>query len=258
MTHLIIDSDCLLFQTMSAMEVDVELQADVWTRYVRMDDARQEYWERVVELQEKFNATPETTYHCFTTGSFFRKEIYPEYKGNRKGSKKPIGYAALKSEILFHNPLSMQHDKLEADDLCSIIASTLQKKDGNYVIASLDKDLRQIPGRHWDIMHREESYVGIVQARRFWWEQVLTGDRVDNIPGCPTIGPVRAKREVATWDVLQPVDCWQKAVSVYAKKGKVEQPHESALLAARLTRLVKEGEYDFETKTCRIWNPPTA
>ena len=256
MTHLIIDADCLLFQTMSAMEVDVELQTDVWTRYVRIDDARQEYWERVVELQEKFGATPETSYHCFTTGSFFRKEIYPEYKANRKGSKKPIGYGALKSEILFHNPLSMQHDKVEADDLVSIIASTLRKEDTPYVIASLDKDLRQIPGRHWDIKHREEDYIGEVQARRNWWEQVLTGDRVDNIPGCPSIGPVRARREVETWDVLQPVDCWQKAVSVYAKKGKVEQPHESALLAARLTRLLREGEYDFETKTYRIWNPP--
>ena len=91
MTHLIIDADCLLFQTMSAMEVDVELQPDVWTRYVRIDDARQEYWERVVELQEKFAATPETTYHCFTTGSFFRKEIYPEYKANRKGSNHRLG-----------------------------------------------------------------------------------------------------------------------------------------------------------------------
>ena len=117
MTHLILDSDILLFQTMAALEVDIELQPDVYTRYVRLDDARQEYYEKVEALQKKFDSPNETTYHCFTTGSFFRKAIYPDYKGNRRGTKKPIGYAALKSEILANEPRSMQHDKIEADEL---------------------------------------------------------------------------------------------------------------------------------------------
>ena len=258
MTHLILDSDIVLFQTMAAMEVDVELQPDVWTRYVRIDDARQEYWDKVTGLQKKFDATPETTYHCFTTGSFFRKDIYPDYKANRKGSKKPIGFGALKSEILFHNTNSMQHDRVEADDLVSIIATTLRKEEKDYVIVSADKDLRQVPGKHYWFDQPEEQYIGHNNALRNWWIQVLTGDRTDNIPGCPSIGPVRAAREVEKWDVSEPLDCWQKAVSVYATKGKVEQPYESALLAARLTRLLRTGEYDFETKACKIWNPPTA
>ena len=256
MTHLKLDPDCLLSQSMSALEVEVELQPDVWTRYARIDDARQEYWDRVGELQEKYHATPDTTYHCFTTGSFFRKDIYPDYKANRKGLKKPIGYAALKSEILFDNPLSMQHDKVEADDLVGIIATTLLEEEKDYVIASLDKDLRQLPGRHWCFKHRREDYVGEDEAERNWWVQVLTGDRVDNIPGCPSIGPIRAAREVEKWDVSQSLDCWQKAVSIYATKGKVEQPYQSALLAARLTRLLRAGDYNFETKACKIWSPP--
>ena len=63
MTHLILDSDILLFQTMAALEVDIELQPDVYTRYVRLDDARQEYYEKVEALQKKFDAPNETTYH---------------------------------------------------------------------------------------------------------------------------------------------------------------------------------------------------
>ena len=255
MTHLILDSDILLFQTMAAMEVDIELQPDVYTRYVRLDDARQEYYEKVEALQQKFDAPYETTYHCFTTGSFFRKDIYPDYKGNRRGSKKPIGYAALKSEILANEQRSMQHDKIEADDLIGIIATSLQYELKDYVIASRDKDLKQIPGRHY-WFGEDEVFIGLEQAERNWWEQVLIGDKVDNIPGCPTIGPVRAAREVASWDMSKPLECWEKAVHVYGTKGKVEQPYQSALTAARLTRLLRTGDYDFETKVCKIWSPP--
>ena len=256
MTHLILDADILLFQVMSSLEVDVELQPDVWTRFVRIDDARQEYYERVAELQHKFDATDEHTYHCFTTGSFFRKDIFPDYKANRKGSKKPIGFGALKSEILFHVPNSMQHDKVEADDLIGIIATTLRSELKDYVIASRDKDLKQISGRHY-WFDQDEEHITLEQAERNWWQQVLIGDRTDNIEGCPGIGKVRAEREVATWDVSRPLECWEKTLHVYRTKGKVEQPYESALLAARLTRLLRTGEYDFETKACKIWNPPT-
>ena len=119
---------------------------------------------------------------------------------------------------------------LEADDQMAIdhIAS-----DGNTILVSRDKDLRQVPGMFysWEL-GRQPSFgpEEITKEGRLWlstdhkklygtglaffYAQVLMGDTVDNIPGCKNIGPVAAYNML---DGLVPED--QLSVVQNAKKS---------------------------------------
>ena len=66
----------------------------------------------------------------------------------------------------------------EADDALSIAACTL-----GHGIATIDKDLDGCPGWHYNWAKENIYYVTEVEANRFFYTQMLTGDSTDNIPG---------------------------------------------------------------------------
>ena len=144
-------------------------------------------------------------------------------------------------------------DEVEADDLIGIFSTQLKSWKESYAILSGDKDLKQIPGRRmW--LDGQETYNSIADAQRQFWMQVLQGDRVDGVEGCPGYGEATAAKVVNQLDLNKPLDCWETVVQCFEKKGKDE---EYALLQARLVRILQAGEYDFRKKTVTLWNPRT-
>ena len=270
--RLFIDSDMLLFRATSATEVEVQLGEDSWARHSELPLAREFYWGHVNRWMELFDVAPEGVVHCFTDKSEFRRNLMPDYKGSRRGKPKPIGYKQLRAEILGEDNAFI-FSQIEADDVIGILATTPGVADDGYVIASGDKDLRQIPGMHiWISTGKIPSdeglqavvegdytllYVSKDYAERFTYQQYLSGDPTDSIAGCPGVGEVNARRIAAGLNLDAPVDCWEAVVRTYEQKGKVEQPSETALLQARLIRILRHGEYDFDTHQVKLWNPPT-
>lgn len=249
---LILDADMLLFRACSSTEVEIELSDDVWTRHSELPDARQYYWNTVDRWLEQYSLQRSDVIHCFTERSAFRRELAPSYKLNRKGPK-PIGFKALKNELLQEEGAFMYH-RIEADDLIGIFATMLSDKE--VIIASGDKDLNQIPGHHtW--IDKEDWGVTDEEAERFRYQQAISGDTTDGIPGCKSVGPTGAQRIVEGFDISDPVGCWEKVVSTYRSKGKESDPGKTALLQARLTRILRNGEYNFKTHEVKLWNPPT-
>lgn len=253
--RLLLDADMLLFRAMAATEVEVELAEDVWTRHSELPLAREWYWDRVEEWCGQFGIALDDVWHCFTDASAFRRELYPEYKQNRKGKPKPIGFKSLREQML-QEPAAFMFRQIEADDAIGIFATMPEVADDPVIIASGDKDMNQVPGLH--------TWIGTAtyeqtkeNAERFTYEQYLTGDATDGIPGCPGIGAVTAKRIVESFDINKPLDCWETVVRTYEAKGKVEFPSETATQQARLVRILRHGEYDFNTHTVKLWNPPT-
>ena len=51
-----------------------------------------------------------------------------------------------------------------------------------------------IPGNHYNFVKRDFYYVDQVSADLNFYRQMLTGDRVDNIPGIEGIGDVKAAK----------------------------------------------------------------
>ena len=79
-------------------------------------------------------------------------------------------------------------DGIEADDAVAIEATELGEKG---IIVSLDKDLDQVPGWHFNFVKRGLYYLTPEESMFLFYKQFLTGDAVDNIQGAWRIGEKR-------------------------------------------------------------------
>lgn len=115
-----------------------------------------------------------------------RLAVTKPYKGGRK--ERPTHYNDVKDYLLSQGAIIRKD--IEADDCMSIEAF---KDPENTIVVSIDKDLLQVPGNHFNWV--ESTYV--TQSRKnadfCLASQLLTGDSTDNIPGLPGVGPVAAK-----------------------------------------------------------------
>jgi 5'-3' exonuclease len=59
---------------------------------------------------------------------------------------------------------------------------------------SIDKDLDMLRGWHYNFVKQELYYVKEEDGIRNFYTQILTGDRVDNIPGLKGIGIKKATK----------------------------------------------------------------
>jgi hypothetical protein len=124
--------------------------------------------------------------------SFRNTEVYAGYKKNRDGMRKPFHLDGCKEYLVKKFGAIVKPGLYEADDLIAIRATQLASEGKPYIIVTLDKDLRQVPGYHWNFNKQELSYVSEVEAKRNLYKQILTGDATDGIPGLYGVGPKRA------------------------------------------------------------------
>ena len=131
------------------------------------------------------------SYELYLTGpGNFRYAVYPTYKANRMEMQKPFYYNEIRSYMV--NVLDAEIvEGMEADDKLAIEQTA--DPEGT-VICTEDKDLDQIAGWKYNYVKELLYYVTPEEAEFNLWSQVLTGDRVDNIPGLSGIGPVRAEK----------------------------------------------------------------
>lgn len=176
----------------------------------------------------------------------FRRAFWPTYKGNR--GERPVLYTELRQWIIDQPWRTYLRPTLEADDILGILATHPSIVEGEKVILSGDKDLRQIPGKHFDMKLGEIVEVTPEAGERLFWTQMLTGDTVDNYPGCPGIGPVKAAR------ILDTDNPWPAVVAAYESKGLTAK---DALIQARCARILRTGEYDFKKRRPILWEPPS-
>lgn len=121
-----------------------------------------------------------TQAQVFITGDTnYRMDVASDYKAHREDAKKPTHLPALR-EFAMTTLDAIVSEGEEADDLLGINAV-----QNGWGIASLDKDLRGVPGWHYVWQGKDEGvfYVTEEEADRFFYTQLLTGDRTDNIPG---------------------------------------------------------------------------
>ncbi len=189
-------------------------------------------------------------------GNNYRYDIatVKPYKGNRKESHKPHWYQALRNYLTDHWDAKVIEGR-EADDECSILARQCIADGTPYCIATIDKDLDQIPGPHYDYLKLVSYTVSDEDADFFFWEQVLSGDSSDNIPGATKIGAKTAQRLLFTWAGLSTEGIWKQILIVYEESKRQDtclysglRAEDVALEMARLVYMQREaGE---------LWTPP--
>jgi len=127
----------------------------------------------------------------------FRKDFFEFYKrsNSREASRdqKQDWFSDFKGYI--HTlPDVVPAIGYETDDLIRIWARQATESGDPFVICSIDKDLDCIEGLHFNNKHNTFYTIGANYANSFYWQQILSGDSVDNIPGLPRIGPVKAEK----------------------------------------------------------------
>jgi len=153
----------------------------------------------------------------FITGkSNFRHDyaVTAPYKGNRKDTPKPEHLEACRVYLMdkYDAVLSVGE---EADDLLAMRATEL----GQYkaCIASTDKDMLQVSCWHWNITKKTLVCVYPFAGLRWFYGQLIEGDRADNIIGVNGIGP--KKREKTHEDCTNEAGLWHTCVETFVSSG---------------------------------------
>ena len=189
----LVDGDIVVYRAAASAEDD-----EVWIACARADQM----------MQDIIADTGSTEYSVYLTGSGnFRRELTETYKANRPDNR-PKHWSAVREYLI------MQHkavvcDGFEADDQLGI---DQDKTHGTTIICSIDKDLLQIPGKHYNFVRKVHQEVTHDQGLKALYVQSLVGDRSDNISGVAGIGPVKAEK---TLGGLLPEEYYETCKSLY-------------------------------------------
>ena len=154
--------------------------------------------DRINEIMNSFTA--KGYIFCFSgkSSNTFRYHVgfEKEYKGNRKDDPsfyegKIEDMAEVVTKVMNTYP-SLIFSELEADDILSFLQCE------ETFIYSNDKDLKQIPGSHYDFEKRDIYEISQEEAFKNLCFQLLIGDSIDFIVGLRGCGPVMANKILET------------------------------------------------------------
>ncbi len=205
-------TDKILDDENTALVVDALNLAFRWKHQGRTD-FRYEY-EKTIESLAKSYGCKKIIVTADWGSSTYRKEISPDYKQNRKekfanqSEEEKIAFEEFfeefeaSLEILSEKYPILRYKGVEADDIAAHLVKYRDKYELEYIwLVSSDRD--------WDLLIQENvgrfSYVTRKEVRLDNWKEhyevepedyislkCLTGDKGDNVPGIPGIGPKRA------------------------------------------------------------------
>jgi 5'-3' exonuclease len=230
----LVDADVLLYRIGWTTENDDESIAKF-----RVDDL----------LDSILVETSATEYRLFLSDkneNCFRYHVWSGYKANRV-QPRPRHYEYLKQYLIRDWGARIAHE-MEADDALGIAQGE------STVICSIDKDLLQIPGEHFNFVKKEWQYVTDWAGKQWFYKQILIGDTVDNVRGASGVGPVKAGRAL---DPIYPEEgeeaLYKKVVQVYEKHEKQKTQQEILDHISLVGKLLKIKTTEEEQE----WQPPT-
>lgn len=235
--RLLVDGDMLVYRMAAACQ-----EVNPWDKTMILKADPEETWGLIeLRLQQCINIAFDHFQEdiepiiCFSSKVNFRKEVNPTYKANRANMVKPVLYQDMVDKTM-RNYTSELWEGLEADDILGILS-----EEGQTIICTGDKDLRQIAGYHINLIDPNAGVyqVGHSEANLMFRSQCLSGDAVDGYSGCPGIGAVKARKIVedagANW--------WNAVVDTYinAKTPKTIRVNENGKIRIKKVKPVSYG-----------------
>jgi 5'-3' exonuclease len=179
-----------------------------------------------------------------------RKKVSEYYKSNRKPN---IYVSALRTNLMKEGT-AIWHDEFEADDLIADRAKELRKEGKEYIVVSIDKDLKQIAGLHFDyypiyaknpetgeklfVRLKGLSFTTPFESAEMLALQMLMGDSGDRVKGLSKVGPKTAEKLLK--DCQTPYSLFRKVVSEYIKRH--DDNFDWRIELMRNFRLIKLGK----------------
>lgn len=285
----LIDADILVFQAAQKAEVPTNWgkpegsDFDLWTLHAEFQPALEHMVAMIGSIQDTLGA--DEVVLALTDPVNWRKEVLPSYKSNRADKRKPMLLPALRDYILalsdFPGMRPYMKPGLEGDDVLGILMTHRSAIPGEKICVSLDKDMKTIPGFHYNQGKPERGIfeVSPQEADEWHMRQTLSGDATDGYSGCPGIGVQKAeeivkerlaavmtertisrgprKGQVVVEPVMvsmEPDDAtlWSIVVSHYVAAGLT---WDEALVQARVARILRNTDFDYKTGRPILWQP---
>ena len=235
---LLIDADFIVYKSCAAVETEVDFGDDVILVTSNFSDAYAATNRELTKIKNKFGTFSEMILF-FSDSINFRKQILESYKGHRN-RKKPCGYKRVINALREEYKVIIK-PSLEADDAMGVYST---KYPGNCIV-SPDKDMRQIPGKLYNL--DEVFTVNKNEGARWHLIQALAGDQTDGYSGVPGIG---VKRATSLFE--ESGYSWKTVLKAFTDKGLTEY---DAITNARLARILTADDYDFKNKRPILWTP---
>jgi DNA polymerase-1 len=247
MRTLLIDGDVFAYQFACAAEVATHWGDDFWTLHADAKTAKERLDAFLSELKIKLEADHIIIALSDRTRNYFRKQILPTYKANRDKVRKPIILNELRTHMEA-NYQSFERPSLEGDDVLGILATSTKIVKGEKVTVTIDKDLKTVPGLHYNTNKPEQGVYKITEEEADYWHlfQTLVGDASDGYTGCPGVGPKKAT------ELLAESTSWETVVSVFKKIGLCV---EEANIQGQMARILRAQDYAFKTHRPIILSP---
>jgi DNA polymerase-1 len=180
-------------------------------------------------------------------GKTFRDELFDAYKAER--SEMPVELVGqipkIESVLSALGIPILMREGYEADDVLATLARICDEHGANCFIVTGDKDCRQLITDRVAVYNIRRNQVFDAAALREDWGvspdqvvdfQALVGDKVDNVPGVPGIGPKTAQQLLETYSTLD--NLLDHAADIPGAKGKkLAECREQAILSRQLVRL---------------------
>ena len=192
------------------------------------------------------------------TGSFFRNQLYPDYKAQRDAPPAELVAQLADCEAMAAalGAATFIHDRYEADDLIAALCRQLTAAGHAVVVVTSDKDLAQLVtdrvtlydfGKGLRLGSAEVEATFGVRPDQVADLLALAGDPVDNIPGIPGIGRKTAAEMLAAFGSLDGIYAsleelrtsrLRAAKSLYSK---LREGRDLAFLSRRLATLAVDA-----------------
>src|SRR5215213_2886499 len=216
----------------------------------------------LVKLLTDFGAQP--TIVVWDAGSSGRREVYPEYKGDRPSRPDLLAeqYPHMEPLVDSFGYTNYRVDGYEADDVIATIAEKAKAEGIDVTVVTGDRDLFQLIDGRVKVMATSR---GITETKVYDREAVverygippelipdftgLKGDTSDNIPGVPGIGEKTASQLLQEYGDLEGVLSNVDSISGAKRKENLTQHAEDARVSKQLATAIRDidlGDIDLD------------
>lgn len=228
-------------------------------RYIRRANYNsygEDFVRTVKSLARSYEAS--RTFTCFDFGkSYYRMEMFEEYKGNRKEdlseeeqAKKDEFFAVLNGlpELLGSDSVKLRG--VEADDTICYLVERFKSEFDHVWIVSSDKDLIQLVDDNvsiFNIFSRKEITKDSLRESldlspsEFMLSRIIEGDTGDNIIGIEGIGPKRAQALAKEYKTL---DNLLKALPIKGKAKYIQNLNAGSATLIKNEKLINLKRYN--------------